>query len=176
MQTLPIVNKVAQSGLLTLDMEKWLPAAEAIVTLDLKDFLFRGLLLKEKDFREQVAVFNWSQYQNKYVGLICSTDAIIPHWAYMLLADALLPFATGFFAGDEKEVERQLLLQHISQLDAATYTDQRVVVKGCGDRKVGVEAYLAIAAKLQPVVKSLMYGEPCSTVPIYKAPKSNTNT
>lgn len=171
MQTLPIVNKVAQSGLITLDMEKWLPAAGDIVTLDLKDFLFRGLLLKEKDFREQVAAVAWSQYTDKYVGLICTTDAIIPHWAYMVLADALLPYTKGFFVGHEKEVERQLLLQHISQLDATAYAGQRVVVKGCGDRKVGVEAYLAIAAKLQPVVKSLMYGEPCSTVPIYKAPK-----
>ncbi len=163
----PLNNKVSESGLITLDLASFIPANE-IVLFDIKPFLFMELILKEKDFRAALAVLDWSQYQDKFVGIYCSTDAIIPMWANMLIVSGLSPFATGVYFGDEQKVREQVLLENISLLNADTYTDQRVVVKGCGDTPIGEAAYVAITHKLRPTVKSIMYGEPCSTVPVYK--------
>ena len=163
----PLNNKVSESGLITLDLASFIPANE-IVLFDIKPYLFMELILKEKDFRAALAVLDWSQYQDKFVGIYCSTDAIIPMWANMLIVSGLSPFATGVYFGDEQKVREQVLLENISLLNADTYTDQRVVVKGCGDTPIGEAAYVAITHKLRPTVKSIMYGEPCSTVPVYK--------
>lgn len=163
----PIINKVAESGLISLDLTHFIPSAE-IVLFDIKQYLFMELILKEKDFRAALASADLSIYQDKIVGIYCSTEAIIPMWANMLIASALQPFAKAIYFGDENKVREQILLEGISQIDPTEYIDQRVVVKGCGETPIGESAYIAITNKLRPVVKSIMYGEPCSTVPVYK--------
>ena len=163
-----IVNKVAQSGLITLDPAGFLPDPENCAAFDLKPLLFRELLLKEKDFRAALKALDWDVYRGKFVTIYCSSDAIIPLWAYMLVTTYLQPVARGVYAGPPAEMDRQLLLERIRSLDPETYRDKRIVIKGCGDRSVPAEAYVAIMQHLQPVVKSLMFGEPCSTVPVYK--------
>ncbi len=162
-----IINKVASSGLLSLDLEKYLPAGE-ITRFDLKDYLFMGLILKEKDFRETLKNKDWEEYRDKYVSVVCTTDAIIPIWAYMLIAAYLQPVAKDVFVGSEAEMYKHIFLQNIEAIGINDFTDQRVVVKGCGDIAIECYAYAAITKKLLPVVKSIMYGEPCSTVPVYK--------
>jgi hypothetical protein len=163
----PIVNKVADSGLVTLDLETYYPNA-AIVEFDLKDYLFMGLVLKEKDFREALKKIDWESYKDKYVGVVCSNDAIIPPWAYMLVASYLQPVAADVLISDAKRLQEILFLRNIRDIDLHDYTDQRVVVKGCGDKTIGEFAFLEVTKLLRPVAKSIMYGEPCSTVPIYK--------
>ena len=163
----PIINKVAESGLISLDLTQFIPSAE-IVLFDIKQYLFMELILKEKDFRAALASADLSIYQDKIVGIYCSTEAIIPMWANMLIASALQPFVKAIYFGDENKVREQILLEGISQIDPTEYLDQRVVVKGCGETPIGESAYIAITNKLRPVVKSIMYGEPCSTVPVYK--------
>ena len=163
----PIINKVAESGLISLDLTKLIPDTP-IVLFDIKQYLFMDLILKEKDFRTALSNADLSIYQDKFVGIYCSTDAIIPMWANMLIASALQPFAKAIYFGDENKVREQVLLEVISQLEAKEYSEQRVVVKGCGETPIGESAYIAITNKLKPVVKSIMYGEPCSTVPVYK--------
>jgi len=162
-----IVNKIAESGLITLDLEGYYPKEEIIV-FDLKDYLFMGLVLKEKDFREALKNLDWGIYRDKNVAVTCSADAIIPVWAYMLAASYLQPVAKDFILGDEKELRRKLLLRNISAIDPKEFSDQRVVIKGCGDIAIEDFAYLEITKLLLPVAKTIMYGEPCSTVPIYK--------
>jgi hypothetical protein len=162
-----IVNKVAQSGLVTLDPAAFYPAGERVV-YDIKDNLFMGLMLREKDFREFVKTHNWSQYEGKYVAVTCSADAIVPAWAYMLLANRLAPYAIEVVFGDADVLETVLFVKSIAKMDVEQYRDQRIVLKGCGDIAVPVSAYVELTKKLTPVVKSLMFGEPCSTVPIYK--------
>ena len=161
------VNKVAQSGLVTLDPAAFYPAGERVI-YDIKDNLFHGLMLREKDFREFVKEHDWTQYQNKIVGITCSADAIVPAWAYMLLANRMAPYAKEIIFGDANIIEEKLFEKQIDKADLSQYRDQRLVLKGCGDVDVPVAAYVALTAKLTPVVKSLMFGEPCSTVPIYK--------
>jgi hypothetical protein len=163
-----IVNKVSQSALLTIDLEKYLPE-EGITMFDLKPFLFMELILKEKDFRTALQNMDWNQYKDQLVGVYCSADAVIPVWAYMLVASYLEPLAKEVFQGNEEQVIRQLLLKRINSIDPQEYKDKRVVVKGCGEKPIGEFAYLEITKLLRPVVKSIMYGEPCSTVPIYKS-------
>ena len=163
----PIINKVAESGLISLDLTLFIPSTE-IVLFDIKQYLFMELILKEKDFRTALAASDLSIYQDKIVGIYCSTDAIIPMWANMLIASALQPFAKAIYFGDENKVREQILLEGIALLDPSEYVDQRVVVKGCGETPIGESAYIAITNKLRPVVKSIMYGEPCSTVPVFK--------
>jgi hypothetical protein len=165
-----ITNRVANSGLITIDLGEMYPAGERVL-FDIKDQLFQGLILREKDFREFIASHDWSQYENKYVALTCSADAIIPDWTWMLLASALQPFAKKIVFGDLEKLETVLFDEIISRVDANEYNDQRVVVKGCGDKPVPKTAYIELVRKLQPAVKSIMYGEPCSTVPVYKRPK-----
>jgi len=162
-----IINKVSDSGLITLDLEQYYPREEVIL-YDLKDYLFMGLILKEKDFREALKNLDWEVYKNKYVGVTCSADAIIPPWAYMLAASYLQPVAKDVIMGDEKEVHKTIFLKNIQRIEANEFTGQRVVVKGCGDKPIGEFAYMEITKLLRPVVKTIMYGEPCSTVPIYK--------
>jgi hypothetical protein len=162
-----IVNKVSESGLITLDLEQYYPREEVVV-FDLKDYLFMGLILKEKDFREALKNLELEAYRNKYVGVTCSADAIIPPWAYMLVASYLQPVARDVIMGDEKEVHKTILLQNIRGIDVNEFTGQRVVVKGCGETPIGEFAYMEVTKRLRPVAKTIMYGEPCSTVPIYK--------
>jgi len=160
-------NKVAESGLLTIDLASLLPSNE-IILFDIKPYLFKELILKEKEFRASLLNIDWSIYQDKIVGIVCSTDAIIPMWANMLIVSSLHPYAKAVYFGDENKVREQLLQESISKINTEQYIDQRVVVKGCGETPIGESAYIAITQKLRPIVKSIMYGEPCSTVPVYK--------
>jgi len=162
-----IINKVAQSGLVTLDPAEFYQPGERVI-YDIAPNLFQGLILREKDFREFVKEHDWTQYEGKNIGIICSADAIVPAWAYMLLANRMAPYANEVVFGDLETLETVLFSKAIAKLDAEQYRDQRMVIKGCGDIPVPVSAYVAITEKLTPVVKSLMFGEPCSTVPLYK--------
>jgi hypothetical protein len=169
----PFINKVAESGLVSLDLETWYPKEETIV-FDMKDHLFMGMILKEKDFREALKNIDWSAYNNKNVALTCSADAIIPVWAWMLVATYLQPVAKEIIMGDEKELHKHLFLKNLSAINVNYYVDQRVVIKGCGETPIADYVYMEITKLLRPVAKSIMYGEPCSTVPVYKksaAPK-----
>ena len=162
-----IINKVASSPLLTVDLEEYYPKNEIIV-FDLKPYLFMELILKEKDFRASLLDIDWKIYQDKIVAVTCSTDAVIPVWAYMLVATYLEPIATDIVMGDEHAAVKQVLLKRINKIDVNEYKDKRIVIKGCGELAIGEFAYMEITRLLRPVAKSIMYGEPCSTVPIYK--------
>jgi hypothetical protein len=160
-------NKVAESGLVTIDLASFIPTNE-IVLFDIKPFLFMELILKEKDFRAALLTTKWSLYADKIVGIYCSTDAIIPMWANMLIVSYLQPIAKAVYFGAENKVREQLILESIIQINPTDYTDQRIVIKGCGETKIEESAYVAITQKLRPTVKSIMFGEPCSTVPVFK--------
>jgi hypothetical protein len=162
-----IVNKVAQSGLKTIDLEDFYPK-EDVVEFDLKNYLFMELILKEKEYREALKNIDWSIYQNKNVAITCSADAIIPLWAYMLAVSYVQPYAADVIFGNEKEAFNILFLKGLNKINAKEYEDARIVVKGCGDKKIPETAYVEIAKLLRPVAKSIMYGEACSTVPIFK--------
>jgi len=163
----PIINKVAESGLITLNLEEYYPKDE-ILLFDLKPFLFMEMILKEKDFRQALQQHEWSLYADKIVGVTCTADAVIPVWAYMLVASYLQPIAKEVIMGDLETARKQIFLKNIDAINGSDFTDQRVVVKGCGDIPIGEYAYMEITKKLRPVAKSIMYGEPCSTVPVYK--------
>nr|WP_294898365.1 DUF2480 family protein [uncultured Pedobacter sp.] len=162
-----IVNKVALSGLVSFDLADLHHPGERVV-YDITDNLFQGLILREKDFREFVKTHDWTQYTGKNVSVICSADAIVPTWAYMLIASKLAPYANFVVFGDLEVLETSLYLQALEKLPLEQYRDQRLVIKGCGDIEVPTSAYMAITAKLNNIAKSVMYGEPCSTVPIFK--------
>jgi len=162
-----IVNKVARSGLKTIDLEDFYPK-EDVVEFDLKNYLVMELILKEKDYREALKSIDWSIYQNKNVAITCSADAIIPLWAYMLAVSYLQPYAADVIFGNEKEAFNILFLKNLDKINVKEYEDARIVVKGCGDKKIPETAYVEIAKLLRPVAKSIMYGEACSTVPIFK--------
>jgi len=163
------VNKVAESGIITVNLEDFYPKEE-IAVFDMKDHLFMGLILKEKDFRETLKKLDITSYQNKTVALTCSADAVIPVWAYMLVTSLLQPIAKEIVFGTELQIKELQLLKNINSADTSSFTDARVVIKGCGELPIGEEAYIAITNKLRPVAKSIMYGEPCSTVPVFKKP------
>jgi len=165
-----IVNKVAQSGIITVDLEAYYPEGKRVL-LDIKPLLFQELILKEKDFREFIKNEDWAKYRDCYVAITCSNDAIVPTWAYMLLALALEPHAKKTVFGSLETLETVLFDEIIQKLDTSKFKDARVVIKGCGEKPVPVSAYVAITEKLKPLAKSIMYGEPCSTVPLYKQPK-----
>lgn len=166
-----LVNRVASSGLITLKPEEWAPSIHPIV-FDLKGFLFKELILKEQDFRESMKSHDWTQYQDKVLCVYCSTDAIIPSWGYMLVATMASSYAKEVFQGTPDQWVSKQLIQYIGQLDLTPYVDQRVIIKGCSDHvAIGPEIYVALTSKLVPVVKSLMFGEPCSTVPVFKRSK-----
>lgn len=160
-------NKVAESGIITLNLENYFPKEE-ICSFDIKDFLFMEMLLKEKEFRSSLENHDWSQYSNKHVAVFCSTDAITPMWAYMLITTRLSSVALSVFEGSKEELFKKLFIQNIEAIDATEFEDKRVVIKGCGEKEVLPYAYTAITNHLLSAVKSLMYGEPCSTVPVYK--------
>ncbi|MDM1295071.1 DUF2480 family protein [Sphingobacterium sp. N143] len=162
-----IVNKVAQSGLVTVDLADYHPNTDNVL-YDIKDNLFHGLILKEKDFREFIKAHDWSQYSGKHVAITCTADAIIPTWAYMLLANKLEPYATRIIFGDLDELLRIQYAAAIEQIDMLQFQDQRVVVKGCGDILIPESVFVQFTVKLSKVAKSIMYGEPCSTVPVFK--------
>ncbi|MBA3827963.1 MAG: DUF2480 family protein [Taibaiella sp.] len=163
-----IVNKVAESGIVTLDLSTYILPDTAIALFDLKPFLFREMILKEKDYRASLQSHDWEQYRNKHIALFCSVDAIIPVWAYMLAASYLQPVASTVYFGTAEEMQKDAVTRNIAAIDTSEYADKRVVIKGCGDIKIPDAAYVAVTAHLRPVAKSIMYGEPCSTVPIYK--------
>ncbi|HUZ59137.1 MAG TPA: DUF2480 family protein [Hanamia sp.] len=165
-----IINKVAQSGLITLDLEKFYPEGE-ILLFDIKDFLFMDLILKEKDYREALKNFDWKIYEYKNVAISCSTEAIIPLWAYMLAVSYLMPYAKDVLFGTIEDVFNILFLKNLWKIDTKEYEGKKVVVKGCGDKKIPPSAFVEITKFLRPIAKSIMYGEPCSTVPIFKTPK-----
>ena len=163
-----IINKVAESGIITLDLTPFLPAEETLAAFDLKPFLFREMILREKDYRAALQTFDWQQYTGKHVAIFCSTDAIIPVWAYMLAASNLRAVALSVYVGPVSAMTDHIISEVLGDIDLAEYTDQRVVLKGCGDVPVPESAYVAATFRLQPVVRSIMYGEPCSTVPVFK--------
>ncbi|NRB63154.1 MAG: DUF2480 family protein [Saprospiraceae bacterium] len=166
----PLVNRVAQSGLITLKLEDDYPQEE-FYTFDLADYLFKGLILKEKDFREALKQHTWTQYQDGILLVYCSTDAIIPVWAYMLVAAYATPVTKSVFQGQKEAYLVQHYSRIIDNIDTNPYIDARLVIKGCSDLPVPLSAYVDLTEKLRPVARSIMFGEPCSTVPIYKRPR-----
>lgn len=175
METQEIVNRVAVSGIVSLDLEELYHPGERIL-YDIKDNLWQGMILKEKDFREFLKAHDWSQYEGKNVAIICSEDAIVPTWAYMLLAVQLEPYANTVVFGDLDALESKLFADAIHKLNPEEFTGKRVVVKGCSKVPVPVSAYVEVSRLLKPFVQSLMFGEPCSTVPLYKKPKSSASS
>ena len=166
-----IENKVAQSGLITINPEEFYPKGERAL-FDISDYLFEGLLLKEKDFRARVAGIDWAQYQDKYVALHCSTDAIVPTWAYMLLTVNLEQYAKKIVMGNLDVLETVLFNEALSEINIEQYRDERIVIKGCSAVPVPESAYVELTRLLRPVAKSIMYGEACSAVPLYKKKKA----
>ena len=165
-----IVNKVAQSKLMPVNLEDFYPAGRRI-QIDLKDWLFEGIMLREKDYRAAIKEHDFSQYQDAYVAIHCSEDAIIPTWAYMLMTSNVTPFAKKVVQGDLVQLETALYHEIIGSLNVSDYEGQRIIMKGCGEKPVPVSAYTAFVEKVQPVALSILFGEPCSTVPVYKKPR-----
>lgn len=166
----PLVNRVASSGLVTINLENYFPKAP-IKIFDLKDYLFMELILKEKDFRAALKAHDWTQYEGKVLCVYCSTDAIIPTWAFMLVATYAAAYAVDIAQTDEQTYLTLAYQKALSTINPADYEDKRIVIKGCSHKPVPVFAYVELTRLLQPVVKSIMFGEPCSTVPIYKKPR-----
>lgn len=165
-----IVNRVTNSGLTTIDLEDYYDKRERVL-YDIKDNLFQGLILREKDFREFIKNYDWSVYENKNVAIVCSADAIVPTWAYMLLVSKIEPYANAVIFGDLSALEQYLFQEAFKKIDFSIYKDAKVVIRGCGNFPVPPFAYTEITRLLKPLVSSIMYGEPCSTVPVYKKPK-----
>lgn len=163
----PIENKIAKAGLNVLEMSRF-TSNDEIRVIDVADQLWQGIALKEKDFRTFISETDWATYADKYVAVFCSVDAIIPNWAFMLIASSLSPHTQHVHFGTPKEYASHLVRQRIDSIDLEEFRDQRVMVKGCGDKAIDFSAFGALTAKLTPVVKNLMFGEPCSTVPVYK--------
>lgn len=166
-----IINRVANSKLVTIDLEDYYPKGNRVL-LDIKDWLLEGLVLREKEFRQQALEHNWEQYKNSFVALHCSTDAIVPAWAYMLLSTYLEPYAIKTVIGDLNTLETSIYQDIISELDVSEFEDKPIIVKGCSNKPIPDNAYIQLTTKLKPIAKSIMYGEACSSVPLYKKPKS----
>jgi len=164
-----IINKVAQSDLVTINLEDFYPKGERIL-FDIKPWLFEELILKEKDFRERIKNHEWSQYKNKFVAIACTADAIIPTWAFMLVASSITPFAQKIVFGDLKKLDEQLFQEEIEKLNIENYRDEKIIIRGCSSIEVPVSAYVELITRIRPVAKSIMYGDACSTVPLYKKP------
>lgn len=167
----PLVNRVANSALVTIDLEELYPKGE-IVPFDLKSYLFMELILKEKDFREALQALDWEQFRGKNLAVFCSADAIIPMWAYMLVATHAAPFVADIALCTPAEFAERAFLKKLAELDLQPYEGKRLVIKGCSDKPVPPAAYLEITRRLQPMALSIMFGEPCSTVPVYKKAKA----
>jgi hypothetical protein len=163
-----VVNRVAASPILTLNLEE-MRDPRALVLLDISPQLFQGLILREKDFRQFVDEHDWTQYQGQHLAVFCTADAVIPTWAYMLVAVAAQPHAASVRFATPAEAETQIFLDQLAKINWASYQDKLIVLKGCGS--VPIAAYVAASAALRPYARKLMFGEPCSQVPIYKAPK-----
>ena len=166
------VNKVANSGILTFNLEDYYDKGERVV-FDIKECLFMGLMLREKDFREFIKTHDWEQYRGKNVAIICSADAIVPTWAYMLIASKLNGISNHYIFGTTEMLENHLFQEALDKINPEVYRDKKIVIKGCGNLPVPVFAYVEISRKLLPVCSSIMYGEPCSTVPVYKKKVTN---
>lgn len=166
----PLVNRVASSGLITINLEDFFPEEELAI-FDLKDYLFMEMILKEKDFRASLKEHDWTQYQGKNMAVYCSADAIIPVWAYMLVAANAAPYAAMIFQGDADTFYKVAFQKALDGIDGSDYDEKRVVIKGCSNKPVPPSAYMELTRKLQPYVQSMMYGEPCSTVPVFKRPR-----
>jgi len=165
-----IVNRVANSGLITLNLENYFPE-KAILTFDLKDYLFKELILKEKDFRAALKEHDWEQYQNKVICIYCSNDAIIPIWAYMLVTVYASPFAETIFQGNQSSYIQAAIDNALNKEDWTAFEGKRIVIKGCSNKPVPEASYVDLTKRLQPYAQSIMFGEPCSTVPIFKRPR-----
>lgn len=166
----PLVNRVANSGLITINLEHYYPA-EPMQIFDLKDFLFQGLILREKDFRAALKEHDWKQYAGNILLVECSSDAIIPVWAYMLIATYAAPVVKEIFMGSQQDFLKFHFKSVVNSLNLDDYQAKRIVIKGCSDKPVPPDAYLEITKLLQPIAQSIMYGEPCSTVPVFKRPR-----
>lgn len=165
-----IINRVAMSSLVSVDLEIYYRKEERFL-FDLKPFLFQELILREKDFRQDLKLFDWANLSGKLVAVTCTADAVIPTWAYMLVASYLSKYEIEFFIGDVNELEIHLINKELSKVDFESFMGKSIVIKGCSKYPVPLSAYGMFVNKLQPYAKSIMYGEPCSTVPIYKTPK-----
>tara|TARA_R110002049_G_scaffold26035_3_gene91118 strand:- start:1965 stop:2477 length:513 start_codon:yes stop_codon:yes gene_type:complete len=165
-----IINRVAKSGIITLNLEEYYVEGER-VAYDIKQNLWQEIALKEKDFREFIKTNDWSIYQDQLVAIHCSVDAIVPTWAYMLLSIAIQPYAKKVHFGDLSTMNQVIFEEQLSKIDFSQYQDARIVIKGCGDKDVPESAYVTLTNKLLPFAKAIMYGEPCSTVPLYKKPR-----
>ena len=165
-----IINRVTNSGLVTLDLEDYYHPGERVL-YDIKDNLYMGLMLREKDFRAFLKEHDWTSYAGKNVAITCTEDAIVPTWAYMLLTLQLQPYVNTVVFGTLNDLDEKLYFDAIAQIDLETYRDARVVIKGCSKVPVPTAAYVEITRVLRPVAQSLLFGEPCSTVPLYKRPK-----
>ena len=165
-----IINRVAGSALVSIDLEDLYHPGKRVL-YDLKDNLFEGIVLKEKDFRDFILNHDWTQYSEKNIAITCSVDAIIPTWAYMLLVTKMEPFANMIVLGNLQDLENALFKEALDKLDIEAYRNRKVVIKGCSDKPVPEYAYVELTRKLRPLVASIMFGEPCSTVPVYKKPK-----
>lgn len=165
----PIVNRVAESEIIVYSLES-LWDEQPVVELDLTPFLYRGLILREKDFREQVKAHDWSQYRDQHVAVFCSADTIVPTWGYMLVASKLDPYAASVAYGRKPDLVRDFYVRALEREDWSKYRDRIVVIKGCGSKMVPADAYVIAMAKLQEVAKKLMYGEPCSSIPLWRRP------
>jgi len=166
-----IINRVANSKLITLDLEDYYPEGKRLL-FDMTSWLFEGLVLREKDFRAQVKAHEWSQYKNSYLALFCSTDAIIPDWAYMLIAIHLEPFSKKIVLGNLEALETAIYQDIIQTLDISSFKDKTIIIKGCSNKPVPSSAYVMITNKLKPIAKSIMFGEACSSVPLFKRQSS----
>jgi hypothetical protein len=166
----PLVNRVANSGIITINLEEYFPTNE-VIGFDLKGYLFQEMILKEKDFRAALKEHDWQQYDGKIVTLFCSVDAIIPTWAYMLVSSYCSGIAIDLFQGTKAEYYTYYYKQLLKEMDYTQYQDNRIVIKGCSNQPVPTLAYMEITEKLKPYAQSIMYGEPCSTVPIFKRPR-----
>lgn len=165
-----IINRVAKSPIKTIDLEEIYPAGARIL-FDIKDWLYEGIILREKEFRDHVSQHDWSQYQNQFVALTCSEDAIIPSWAFLLVSSELAPYAKKVVVGTLDTLETSIFQELISDLNIEEFRNKPVIIKGCADKPIPPSAFTFLIQKLQPVVKSIMYGEACSTVPLYKMKK-----
>jgi hypothetical protein len=162
-----IVNRVANSKLVVIDLEDYYPTGKRVL-FDIKDWLFESLVLREKEFRTQVALYDWPQYQDAYIALTCSSDAIIPAWAFMLVTMHLEPFAKKIIIGNLEQLETSIYQTIIEKLDVVPFKDKPLIIKGCAKKPVPTSAYILLSQKLRPIAQSIMYGEACSSVPLFK--------